>query len=237
MGSSDVEAIDRPADPPAAGDRGGTVDPPAGDGFTEDVRAELARLAALVEYAPDAIVILDLDAGHFVTVNRAAEVLYGMGRAELLKVGPVDVSPPVQPDGRASQSAAMAYLDRALAGERPRFEWMHRRADGVDVPCEITLLRLPDPARRLIRGSVLDITERSEADDARAAAVVEQAARIAAETSVARLQATVAGLNAIVWERDPVTLRLTFVNERAEELLGYPAAQWLAEDGLWERIL
>ncbi|MFL6162634.1 MAG: SpoIIE family protein phosphatase [Jatrophihabitantaceae bacterium] len=205
--------------------------------FAEDARAELARFEALVEYAPDAIVILDLDAGHFVTVNRAAEALFGMGRADLLQVGPVDVSPPVQPDGRPSQSAAMAYLDRALAGEQPRFEWTHRRADGIDIPCEITLLRLPDPVRRLIRGSVLDVTERRATDAARAAAAAERAARLAAERSVARLQATMAGLNAIVWERDPVTLRLTFVNQRAEELLGYPASQWLAEDGLWERIL
>jgi anti-anti-sigma factor len=205
-----------------------------GDG---DLRALLDRYQALVEYAPDAIVILDLTAGHFVTVNTAAEQLFGMSRAELLRVGPVEVSPPVQPDGRSSQSAAMAHIERALAGERPRFEWVHRRADGRDVPCEVNLLRLPSTDRLLVRGSVLDISERREAEAARAAALAEQAARRAAEASVTRLQATVAGLNAIVWERDPQTLQLTFVNERAEELLGYSAVQWLADDGLWLRIL
>src|SRR5919199_6949968 len=37
-----------------------------------ELRAELARYQALVEYAPDAIVILDVAAGHFVSVNAAA---------------------------------------------------------------------------------------------------------------------------------------------------------------------
>ncbi|MGY1795205.1 SpoIIE family protein phosphatase [Geodermatophilus sp. SYSU D00525] len=215
-------------------------DPPE-DAPHGDDRAELRRYRALVEYAPDAVVILDLDAGRFVMVNRAAEELFGMDRAELLQVGPVEVSPPEQPDGRSSREAATAQLDRALAGERPRFDWTHRRADGTDVPCEVTLLRLPDPDRRLVRGSLLDVTERRATEAALAAQaarrIAEQIARRAAEASVARLQATVAGLNAIVWERDPATLRLTFVNERAEELLGYPASRWLADEGLWSRIL
>src|SRR4051794_6787098 len=64
-----------------------------------------------------------------------------------------------------------------------------------------------------------------------------QAARRAAEASAARMQAMVAGLNAIVWERDPVTWRFRFVNARAEEVLGYPVRQWLDDPGLWQRIL
>jgi anti-anti-sigma factor len=64
-----------------------------------------------------------------------------------------------------------------------------------------------------------------------------QAPRRAAETSAARMQAMVAGLNAIVWERDPSTWRFRFVNARAEEVLGYPVRQLLDEPGLWQRIL
>ena len=203
----------------------------------EDLRAQLARYQAMVEFAPDAIVILDVTEGRFVSVNAAAEQLFGMTRDDLLRSGPVEVSPPVQPDGRPSATAAMAYVRRALGGERPRFTWLHRRADGTDVPCEITLLRLPDPDRELVRGSILDITGRQEAEAARAAAIAEQSARQAAEVHLARLRATLAGLNAIVWERDPVTMRLTFVNERADELLGYPAARWMADERLWLRIL
>src|SRR3954451_4235992 len=202
-----------------------------------DVRARLERAEALVEHAPDAIVILDVDLGRFVWVNAAAEQLFGMDREALLRIGPVEVSPPVQPDGRRSETAAREYLARAIAGARPRFEWLHRRTDGRDVPCEVTLLRLPAADQRLVRGSVLEITERREAERARQDADAAQAARRAAEANAARLQAMVAGLNAIVWERDPDTLRIRFINQRAEELLGYPTAQWLEDDGLAERII
>ncbi|WP_138734469.1 GAF domain-containing protein [Modestobacter excelsi] len=51
------------------------------------------------------------------------------------------------------------------------------------------------------------------------------------------MRAMVAGLNAIVWERDPQTWRFRFINDRVEEVLGYPVRQWLDETGLWQEIL
>jgi PAS domain S-box-containing protein len=47
----------------------------------------------------------------------------------------------------------------------------------------------------------------------------------------------VAGLHAIVSERDPASGRFRFVSPRAEEVLGYPVRQWLADPELWDRIL
>ncbi|HZU56727.1 MAG TPA: PAS domain S-box protein, partial [Actinocrinis sp.] len=211
-----------------------TADPSWAD---NGVRAELARYLALAEHAPDAVVILDVAKGCFVLVNQAAERLFGLDREVLLTVGPAEVSPPTQPDGRASELAAADYISRALAGERPCFEWTHRRSDGQEVLCEITLLRLPSADRDLVRGSILDITDRKEAEKARSAAVTAQAERRVAEAGAARLRAMVAGLNAIVWEQDPQTLRFRFVNDRARAVLGYPVGRWLSEDGLWQRIL
>ena len=52
-----------------------------------------------------------------------------------------------------------------------------------------------------------------------------------------RLAAMVAGLNAVVWERDPDTLEVRWVNERIAELLGHPVASWYAEPDLWRRVL
>jgi anti-anti-sigma factor len=63
--------------------------------------------------------------------------------------------------------------------------------------------------------------------------------RRAAETAAARLRATVEGLAAIVWEADWTGdgLRYTFVNDRAEELLGHPASEFVADPGLWPRLV
>ena len=42
-------------------------------------------------------------------------------------------------------------------------------------------------------------------------------------------------VDAIVWESDPMTLIYSYVNERAEEWLGYPAVQWTTEEDFWRR--
>lgn len=52
-----------------------------------------------------------------------------------------------------------------------------------------------------------------------------------------RYRQLVHGLDAIVWERHPETLQYTFVSQRAEEILGYPLQQWVADPRFWQRIV
>jgi PAS domain S-box-containing protein len=47
----------------------------------------------------------------------------------------------------------------------------------------------------------------------------------------------VEGLDAIVWEANPLSLAFTFVSRRAEESLGYPADRWLDEPDFWRSIV
>lgn len=127
---------------------------------TAELAASEARLRTLVEYAPEAIVVLDADTGRFITCNDNATRLFGLSREQLMQVGPVETSPRVQPDGRLSADAARHWLQQALEGNAPAFEWMHRHSDGHLIPCEIRLVLLPGEGRRLIRASILDNTER-----------------------------------------------------------------------------
>jgi PAS domain S-box-containing protein len=135
----------------------------------EALRESEARFRTLVEYAPEAITMLDVDTGLYLDANPMAEALHGLPRDELIgKVGPADLSPEFQPDGRPSAEAAPDYLGRALAGEFPRFEWMHLTPDRQETLCEVSLARLPDPHRNLVRASIFDITERKAAEAQRA---------------------------------------------------------------------
>jgi len=119
-----------------------------------------ARYRTLIDSAPDAIVVLDVATGHFVDCNQKACEMFGVSVTGLRSLGVLDVSPSVQPDGRESSAVAPMHLREAIAGGRPVFEWTHRTLAGRDFPCEVTLVKLPDPERTLVRGSINDITGR-----------------------------------------------------------------------------
>ena len=129
-------------------------------------RAEVALQEAksLVDNAPEAIVVIDLGTGNFVESNENATKLYGLEREELHKVGPAQMSPPRQPDGRDSTEKAMEKIGEAMQGATPIFEWMHRNGQGEDFLCEIRLVRMPGEHPR-VRASVTDITERKRNED------------------------------------------------------------------------
>jgi diguanylate cyclase (GGDEF)-like protein/PAS domain S-box-containing protein len=128
------------------------------------MRESAQRYQLLVDHAPDAIVVLDVDAGRFVDANGNAQKLFGLSRERLLQLGPVTLSPPQQPDGGASEQRARAYIERALAGDVQQFEWSHCDATGREIICEVRLAPLPSGNRRLVRGSIADISERKRAE-------------------------------------------------------------------------
>jgi PAS domain S-box-containing protein len=125
-----------------------------------------AQFRALVEHAPEAIVVLDGDNGQFLFGNEHACALYGVPMEKLATLTPVDVSPEFQPGGRRSSEMAREKMDEALAGGTPVIEWMHRRPDGRLIPTEVRLLRLPAECDNLIRASITDNTERKRAEQA-----------------------------------------------------------------------
>ncbi len=133
------------------------------------VRESEARYRLLVDHAPEAIVVLDVDAGRFVDVNENAQRLFGLDRAQLLGVGPVDLSPTLQPDGEASARRAIDHVQRALEGDQQAHEWLFRDSLGREIFCEMRLARLPSARGRLLRGSIADISGRKRAERVAAA--------------------------------------------------------------------
>jgi diguanylate cyclase (GGDEF)-like protein/PAS domain S-box-containing protein len=128
------------------------------------MRESEARYRTLVEHAPEVIVVFDVDQGKFVDVNDNACRFFKMDRGTLLASGPDTISPARQLDGSPSFGMPRGYIDGALAGGAPVFEWVHCDAHGKSLPCEVRFVRLPSSNRRLIRASITDITERKRAD-------------------------------------------------------------------------
>jgi PAS domain S-box-containing protein len=125
-----------------------------------------AQFRALVEHAPEAIVVFNGDTGRFLFGNEHACRLYGVPMEKLTELTPADVSPEFQPDGRRSSESAREKMHKALTGGRLVFEWMHRQPNGRLIPTEVRLLRLPAEGQNLVRASIIDNTERKRAEQA-----------------------------------------------------------------------
>jgi PAS domain S-box-containing protein len=138
--------------------------------ITEIKHAELqlqeseARFRRIVETAPEAVVILDVDEGRFIQVNPNAEKLFGATSDVLIKCHPFELSPKVQPDGTSSEKRGMEVIAKALSGEVAVFDWVHQNVQGIDIPCEVRLTRLPSVDHNIVRASITDITDRKRAE-------------------------------------------------------------------------
>ncbi|MCP4639952.1 MAG: PAS domain S-box protein [bacterium] len=130
----------------------------------EALRESEERYRALVEYAPDAILVMDAVTGMYTDANEKAESLFRLPRPELLSMTPLDLSPEIQPSGESSADLAKARIEETLDGNVPSFEWTHQRSDGSPIPCEVTLIRLPASGNPELRVSIVDVSERKRAE-------------------------------------------------------------------------
>ena len=130
----------------------------------EDLRTSEERFRLLVEQAPDAILLYDVDRDRFIAANKAAAELFGCDRDELLKHGPQHFYPPEQPDSLPIPRSFVEHVDRALTGEEITFERRICNALGQERLCQVTLVRLPSAGLRLCRASFVDITDQRAAE-------------------------------------------------------------------------
>jgi diguanylate cyclase (GGDEF)-like protein/PAS domain S-box-containing protein len=183
------------------------------------LRESEERFRTLVEHAPEAIVVLDPETGCFADVNENATRLFGLPRAALLALGPIELSAPVQPDGRSAADAGASHIEAVLRGETPVFEWVHRDAEGHDIVCEVRLVRLRCGERWLVRGSILDITERKRIE----AALRESEAKFAAVFRVCPESISISTLDDGVY---------VDVNDAHEQMFGYRREHVLGRSAL-----
>ena len=168
------------------------------------------RYRALVENAPEAIIVLDPETNRFCDANDKACELFNMSRSRLLEVGPEAISPKMQPDGTPSFGVRRGIVDRVFAGEHPTFEWMHMDSSGQEIPCEVRFSRLPSGDKTLIRATVTDITERKR-NETLAYAQNKILEMVASSTSIDRtlraicrfVERVSGGVRAAVMQLDP----------------------------------
>ncbi len=74
--------------------------------------------------------------------NRYTARLFGSEERDYYFQNIAQLSPEKQPDGRLSSQAAEVYMKQVNEKGTVRFYWMHCKADGEEIPTEITLYKL-----------------------------------------------------------------------------------------------
>jgi len=224
----------RPARKTARPDGNGAVSSHSWEAARE-TRRELEErtlyLDALIRNNPLAVVVLDPE--HLVrTCNPAFERLFGYREQEIVGA---NLDEFIAPKDRPVEAGE--FTQRVLAGESVHASTRRRRKDGSEVAVELFGLPLQVGGKLVgVIGLYQDITDRIRAEEARVRFLVrEQEARAHAESAEQRFRELVQDLHAIVWEANADTLLFTFVSQRAVNILGYPAEQWLTEPDFWAR--
>jgi len=132
----------------------------------EAIRESEEKTSIFFNGTNDGLLILSPEKG-FQHANGAAVKMFGAETlADLLRCGPVEISPELQPDGRNSLYSAKEHIAQAIkSGAAHRFEWMHRRFDGSPLPCEITLIPIMLASENQLLVSIRDITERKQSEE------------------------------------------------------------------------
>jgi PAS domain S-box-containing protein len=176
----------------------------------EAIRKSEMLYRTLFQSAHDAIFVMHNDL--FSDCNPTATRLFGYPRERLVGHSPVEFSPPLQADGRASPEVAAEKIQAALAGEPQRFGWLHQRADGSLLMAEIVLSRMRDYAEPTLLAIVRDVTEQKKAEE-----------------SLRTLSQAV--------EQSPVNVLITdpdgnieYVNPKFCQITGYSAAEVLGKN-------
>lgn len=130
----------------------------------EKLKAEEEKYRSVFEFSNDAIMVLT-ERG-FLDCNPRTLELFGLkDKLELTSCHPSDLSPPLQVDGQDSFSAANKRIAIALKRGTHRFEWIHRRKNGVDFPAEVTLSTIDYCGKQVLQSIVRDLTEKKAAEE------------------------------------------------------------------------
>ncbi len=175
----------------------------------KEAEESLQRFRQALDNSADAFFLLDVDRMRFVDMNQTACEQLEYSREELLRMGPQDLVAEIE-------EIELTRLLRQVHKQRKTrtLECIHQRKGQSSYPAEVRLKGTVSRRRRLIIGSVSDITERKKAETALQQALKQQAAI---------LESSLVGIMVL---HDRI---ITQVNRRMCEILGYTAEEMVGQ--------
>ena len=126
----------------------------------EEMQASERRFRTLFESNRDALMLSDPETGQIVGGNQAAVEMFGCrDLEEFTQQTTLTLSPPVQPEGQSSKHKMRDMQQQAMDTGEAFFEWTHRRLDGSEISCEVSLNKVVIDNQPLMQGNVRDVTQ------------------------------------------------------------------------------
>ena len=143
----------------------------------------------LFESSRDALMTLEPPSWKFTAGNPATVEMFRLKNArEFTTLGPWELSPERQPDGRASGEKAKEMIETAVREGSHFFEWTHKRIDGEEFPATVLLTRMEQAGKMVVQATVRDITAHKQVEEE------AQRANEAARRENAKLSAMISGM-------------------------------------------
>ena len=129
----------------------------------KEIQESEERFRALFNSSNDAIMTLAPPTWKFTSGNPAILNIFKVeSEKEFTSLGPGDVSPEKQPDGRPSSELAQKMIQTAMEEGSGFFNWTHKRMDGEEFPATVLLTRVDLTNTSFLQATVRDITEQAQ---------------------------------------------------------------------------
>jgi diguanylate cyclase (GGDEF)-like protein/PAS domain S-box-containing protein len=132
-------------------------------GAAEATEESQAMLKGILEYAPDAVVVVN-DKGNIARVNHLAVEMFGYGNEELIGRR-VEVLLPHRFRAKHKQLRALYASEPHIRPMGAGLNLYSRRKDGSEFPVDIMLSPIPIGGKRFIIATIRDITERKRIEE------------------------------------------------------------------------
>ena len=180
--------------------------------FETALRQSEEEYKLLYQASQDALMTLSPPTWKFTRCNDATVKLFGAtSQEQFTLLGPWNVSPEYQPDGRLSVDAAQEKIAQAMTDGVASFAWTHRRLDGEDIACEVLLTRIGRGDQTYLQATVRDVTQRMRIEAALQASEARYRTSFE-DASVGQMLATRDG-------------RFIEVNKALADMLGYGVSE------------